>query len=199
MFRGEEVGCRIVQAEGQATCSERGLAAGRITRFRSHTAFDPWRSQPHLGSLTRGSVFGDRSQAAPRVAKVTVLLRLAEIGLSHTQYYIFDQWKGANSGKSRPKVGGELGQYYAPERSDWTSPARGHAHEAPGRHLASSARVVLILSLFRGQLTLLFCPTVSALVSSGKPLPLSSRLKFLLLPINCCPQLTDNYEFYTCM
>ena len=153
----------------------------------------------HPGNLSRGSVSRDLSQTAPRVAKATVLLRLTEIGLSHTQYSIFDQWKGANSRKPRPKIEGELGESVPPLN---TPIGRAQLEATPtkltGAILHPLPEFPSSSACSEGQLNRLFCPMVSAQVSSGRPLPLSSRLKFSLLPVNCCPQLLDNYEFCIC-
>ena len=52
--------------------------------------------------------------------------------------------EGAKLQKARPKLEGELGsKRSAAGHPDWTRPAGGHAHEAPGRHLAFSARELL--------------------------------------------------------
>ena len=68
---------------GQAICPQRGREAGRITGLRRQPASDSWRSRLHLGTWAAlRPVSGDLSQAAPRVAKATALLRPTAIGTS---------------------------------------------------------------------------------------------------------------------
>lgn len=146
---------------------------GQINGLRSQPASEPRRSRLHLcslSSLSRGSVSGDLSQAAPRVARATALLRLVAIGVFHT---FSTNGRGHTPGSPAPKCS-------SPGHSDWTDSVRGHAHEAHGRHFAFSARVAFCGASLDGFLSLFLCPTVSTQVRLGKPLPLSSKLKFSL-------------------